>query len=60
MNAAYVAIGGALVAIGAAALARSRTSEDATRGKNKRVAGILLTLAGAIFMGTGVVVGSPS
>ena len=57
MNAAYVTIGGALVAIGAAAMARSRRASEPTGAKNKRVAGILLILAGAIFAGTGLVAG---
>ena len=58
MNAAYIAIGCAFIAIGGAAAARGRKAEDETQAKNARLSGMLLILAGAIFAGTGVLVGN--
>ena len=58
MNGAYVAIGAAFVAIGGASIARGRKAEDAIRAKNAKLSGILMMVAGAIFMATGVLVGS--
>jgi len=57
MNAAYIAIGAVFIAIGAASIARGKKAEEATAAKNARLSGILLMLAGAIFMATGVIVG---
>ena len=57
MNAAYIAIGAAFIAIGAAMGARAKKSEDATQAKNAKMSGILMMLAGLIFMATGVVAG---
>ena len=57
MNGAYIAIGAAFIAIGAASIARGKKAQEATVAKNARLSGILLMLAGLIFMGTGVVVG---
>jgi hypothetical protein len=58
MNAAYVAIGAAFVAIGSASLARGRQAEDETKAKNAKMSGILMMLAGGIFMATGLAAGS--
>ena len=80
MNATYVAIGAAFVAIGSASIARSRKAEDGlkaknsriggasfaqsrkaedeTKAKNSRIAGILMMLAGFIFMATGALAGN--
>jgi len=55
MNAAYIAIGGAFIAIGAASLAQSRKAEDEAKAKNAKTSGILMMLASAIFMATGAV-----
>lgn len=53
MNAAYVAIGCAFIAIGAGALGQAKKAEDATKAKNARMAGGLMILAGFIFAVTG-------
>ena len=53
MNAAYIAIGCAFIAIGGAAMARGRRKPDELAAKNARVSGILMVLAGAIFAATG-------
>lgn len=60
MNGAYIAIGAAFIAIGAAAAARGRKAEDETKAKNARLSGMLMILAGAIFMATGVIAGNGS
>jgi len=57
MNGAYIAIGAAFIAIGAASISRSKTADDPTIAKNRRTSGILMILAGAIFMATGVIAG---
>ena len=58
MNAAYIAIGCAFIAIGGAAVASGRQTEDEAKAKNARISGMLMVLAGAIFAGTGILVGS--
>ena len=58
MNAAYVAIGCAFIAIGGAALGRAKKAADETAAKNAKTSGMLMMLAGAIFLATGVAVGS--
>jgi hypothetical protein len=58
VNAAYLAIGCAFIAIGSASIARSKKAADTTVAKNRRTSGILLMLAGVIFMATGAVAGS--
>ena len=57
MNAAYIAIGAAFIAIGAAMGARSKKAEDSLQAKNAKMSGILMMLAGVIFMATGVIAG---
>lgn len=57
MNAAYIAIGAAFVAIGGASLAGSKTAGDETQAKNAKSSGMLMILAGGIFMATGVATG---
>ena len=57
MNTAYIAIGAALIAIGAAMSARSKKAGDELRAKNAKVSGILMALAGAIIIATGAVAG---
>ena len=57
MNAAYIAIGAAFIAIGAAMGARSKKLEGELQAKNAKTSGILMMLAGAIFMVTGVIAG---
>ena len=57
MNGAYIGIGAAFIAIGSASIARSRTANDPTVAKNRRTSGMLMILAGAIFMATGVIAG---
>ena len=57
MNGAYIAIGAAFIAIGAASIARGGKAEEATAARNAKLSGILLMVAGAIFMATGLVVG---
>jgi hypothetical protein len=57
MNAAYVAIGAAFVALGGASIARSRKAEDGMKAKNSKVGGILMMVAGGIFMATGALAG---
>jgi hypothetical protein len=58
MNAAYIAIGAAFVAIGGGSLAASRKAENEAKAKNARLSGILMLIAGIIFMATAVVAGS--
>ncbi|MCL6699150.1 hypothetical protein LZ496_10210 [Sphingomonas sp. NSE70-1] len=58
MNASYVAIGAAFVAIGAGSLAASKKAEDETKAKNSKLAGILMMVAGGIFMATGAAAGN--
>ena len=57
MNGAYIAIGAAFIAIGAASIARGKKAEEVIAARNAKLSGILLMIAGAIFMATGVVVG---
>ena len=57
MNAAYVAIGAAFVALGGASIAKSRKDEDGMKAKNSKIAGMLMMLAGGIFMATGALAG---
>jgi hypothetical protein len=57
MNGAYIAIGAAFVAIGAAMGARSKKAADEIRARNRRTSGILMMLAGVVFMATGVIAG---
>ena len=57
MNGAYIAIGAAFIAIGAAMGPRSKKAADELRAKNARVSGVLMMLAGVIFMATGVIAG---
>ena len=57
MNAAYIGIGAAFIAIGSASIARAKKAQDETVAKNRRTSGILMMLAGAIFMATGVIAG---
>jgi len=58
MNGAYIAIGGAFIAIGASGLVRARKAADETKAKNARLSGGLMILAGLIFAVTGWVAGS--
>ena len=58
MNGAYVAIGADFVAIGSASLERAKSAEDELKAKNAKTSGILMMLAGGIFMATGLVAGS--
>ena len=53
MNAAYIAIGCAFIAIGAGALGQAKKAEDATKAKNAKTSGMLMILAGLIFAVTG-------
>lgn len=57
MNAAYIAIGAVFVVIGGGSLAASRKAEDETKAKNAKLSGILMMLAGVIFMATAVAAG---
>jgi hypothetical protein len=57
MNAAYIAIGAVFVVIGSGSLAASRKAKDETKAKNARLSGILMMLAGVIFMATAVAAG---
>lgn len=57
MNGAYIAIGAALIAIGAAMGAHSRKAAGELQARNAKVSGVLMMLAGAIFMATGVIAG---
>lgn len=57
MNGAYIGIGAAFIAIGSASIARAKKAQDETVAKNRRTSGILMMLAGAIFMATGVIAG---
>ena len=57
MNGAYIAIGAAFVAIGAAMGARAKKVEGEVQAKNARTSGILMILAGVVFMATGVIAG---
>ena len=58
MNVAYMGVGGAFIGIGGASFAQSRKAEDETKAKNSRIAGILMMLAGFIFMATGALAGN--
>ncbi len=58
MNAAYIAIGAAFVAIGVGSLAASKKAEEETKAKNARLSGILMMIAGGIFMATGAIAGN--
>ena len=58
MNAAYIAIGALFVVLGAGSLAASRKAEEETKAKNAKLSGMLMMLAGVIFMATAVVAGS--
>lgn len=58
MNAAYVAIGCAFIAIGGGALGRARKAADETAAKNAKTSSMLMMLAGAIFFATGLLVGN--
>ena len=51
-------VGGAFIGIGGASFAQSRKAEDETKAKNSRIAGILMMLAGFIFMATGALAGN--
>ena len=55
MNPAFFAIGCAFVAIGAASLGRAKKAEDETARKNAKLSGMLMMLAGAMFMVSGVI-----
>jgi predicted transporter len=57
VNGAYIAIGAAFIAIGAAMGARSKKAADELQAKNAKTSGILMMLAGVIFMATGVIAG---
>jgi len=57
VNGAYIAIGAAFIAIGAAMGARSKKAADELHTKNAKTSGILMMLAGVIFMATGVIAG---
>ena len=57
MNAAYVAVGAAFIASGAGSLAASKKAEEETKAKNAKLSGLLMILAGVIFMATAVVAG---
>ena len=57
MNGAYIGIGAALIAIGAAMGARSKKAADETQAKNAKLSGGLMMLAGVVFMATGVIAG---
>ena len=57
MNGAYIAIGAAFIAIGAAMGARSKKAADGIQARNARTSGMLMMLAGVIFMATGVIAG---
>jgi len=57
MNAAYIAIGAVFVILGAGSLAASKKAEDEAKAKNARLSGILMMLAGVIFMATAVAAG---
>ena len=58
MNAAYIAIGALFVILGAGSFAASRKAEGETKAKNAKLSGMLMMLAGVIFMATAVVAGS--
>jgi hypothetical protein len=58
MNGAYIAIGCAFIAIGAASAASGRKADDANKAKNAKISGMLMILAGAIFAVTGAVAGN--
>lgn len=57
MNAAYIAIGCAFIAIGATAAARSKKAADPDGARNSKLSGGLMMLAGLIFAVTGLLVG---
>ena len=58
MNVAYIGVGAAFVAIGSASLAASRKAEDEAKARNARLSGILMLIAGVIFMATAVAAGN--
>ena len=58
MNGAYIAIGCAFIAIGAATAARGRKADDSNKANNAKISGMLMILAGAIFAVTGAVAGA--
>lgn len=58
MNGAYVAIGAAFVAIGSASIARGKKAGDEAQAKNAKTSGMLMILAGGIFMATGIIAGN--
>ena len=58
MNAAYVAIGAVFVALGAASIAKARKGEEGMKAQNSKIAGMLMMLAGGIFMATGALAGN--
>jgi hypothetical protein len=57
VNVTYIAIGGALIAIGAGALGRAKKAADPVAAKNAKLSGGLMILAGFIFAVTGWAVG---
>jgi hypothetical protein len=54
VNSAYIAIGAALIAVGAATLARGRKADPAT-AKGARTPGVIMLLAGVIFIAIGAI-----
>ena len=58
MSAAYIAIGAAFVVIGGGSLAASKKATDEAKARNARLSGILMLIAGVIFMGTAVAAGN--
>jgi len=57
MNAAYIAIGCAFIAIGAGGHISAKAADDPVKAKNRRLSGMLMMLAGVIFCITGAVAG---
>ena len=57
MNGVYIGIGAVFIAIGSASIARSRKAGEAITARNRRTSGILMMVAGVIFMATGVIAG---
>ena len=57
MNAAQLALGSGLVAIGGANLGLAMKKRDGTNASNYRLAGILMMLAGAAFLAVGLASG---
>lgn len=58
MKGAYIAIGCAFIAIGAATAAQGKKADDVNKAKNAKISGMLMILAGAIFAVTGAVAGA--